>query len=360
MNTSPNTADLRALSRLLDQGLELNADSLETWLGGLRNEDRHHAPRLRDLLTDHLRGSPLTFMATCPKLDQTPDQVAVSSGDWAGPYRLIREVGRGGMGVVWLAERFDNGVRAAIKLLRSTPSADALRRVESERTVTALMHHPQVTTLIDAGIDNNQRPYLVLDYIDGQALDVWCKDKQLDMAARLRLFLQVARAVAYVHGQGVVHRDIKPSNVLVTDDGQAHVIDFGIATLISGSANIKPAEGAVRCLTPGYASPEQRLGKGSTFASDVYSLGVMLFELLTGGLPHEKLQRSKQPNGQLGAILHVALSDAPELRYATAETLADQIESWLCGSDPASISGTCLGDPVGRRRDASPNKWLRQ
>ena len=353
MNISPNTADLRALSRLLDRGLELKVDSMEAWLEGLADQDRLHAPRLRELLADYLRGSPSAFMAVGPKLDHCADKAVVSPGDWAGPYQLIREVGRGGMSVVWLAERFLGGARVAIKLPRTIPVADFLECIESERTVSALMRHPQVATLIDAGIDTKQRPYLVLDYIDGQAMDVWCKEKQLDVKGRLRLFLQVARAMAYVHGQGVVHRDMKPSNVLVTNDGRARVIDFGIAMMAGGCADTQPAAKLLRSLTPGYASPEQRRGEATTFASDVYSLGAMLFELLTGGLPHEKLLESKHPKGRLGAILRIALSDAPERRYITAGALAVQIEEWLGGWDPAGYRhGRC-----GPKKEPSGPAW---
>ena len=331
MTTTPNTADLRALSRLLDQGLELAADSLETWLGALTNEDRHLAPRLRDLLADHVRGTSSGFLAACPKFDHTPDEIEVSFGDRVGPYRLVREVGRGGMSVVWLAERFDDSTRIALKLPRNMSVKGTLERVESERNVSALMQHPHVATLIDAGTDAKQRPYLVLDYIAGQAMDVWCKSKQLGVCGRLRLFLQVARAVSYVHSRGVVHRDLKPSNVLVSDDGQAHLIDFGISTMESDSVGTIPVAKTLRSLTPGYASPEQRNGEATTFASDVYSLGVMLFELLTGALPNQKLQPSKIPNRSLRKVLRIALADSPDVRYGTAGIFADQIEAWLGG-----------------------------
>ena len=326
MNPTPITADLQVLSRLLDQGLDLKADSLDAWLAGLADRDRHFVPRLRDLLTDHLGGVPSAFMAVSPKLDAAAEDAVANPGDMAGPYRLIRELGRGGMSVVWLAERVDDGLRVAVKLPRSTPVPGVAERMARERDINAMMLHPQIATLLDADIDTEQRPYLVLEYIDGQALDAWCNVKQLDVAGRLRLFLQVARAVAYVHGQDVVHRDIKPSNVLVTNDGQVHLIDFGIATLADACADAQPAERAQRSLTPGYASPEQRRGEATTFASDVYSLGVLLFELLSGGLPQQKLVQSEQPRGWLGAILRAALADAPDQRYATADALADDIE----------------------------------
>src|ERR1043165_5617837 len=160
-----------------------------------------------------------------------------------------------------------------------------------ERDIGALLEHPNIARLYDAGVDARGRPYLALEYIDGRPLDAWCAAQALGVPERLRLFLQVARAVSYAHGRLVVHWDLKPSNVLVTADGQAHLLDFGIAKLLddtSPSGNLTQEQG--RVLTPHYASPEQIRGETITVASDVYSLGVLLYELLSGTLPYAHLE----------------------------------------------------------------------
>jgi eukaryotic-like serine/threonine-protein kinase len=213
--------------------------------------------------------------------------------------------------------------------------------------------------LYDAGVDAKGRPYLALEYIDGQPLDDWCEAKGLSIGDRLRLFVQVARAVAYAHGRLVVHRDLKPSNVLVTADGQAHLLDFGIAKLLheAGPGEDRLTQEQGRVLTPHYASPEQIRGETITVASDVYSLGVLLYELLTGRYPYEPESRSlaaieaailndepilasskakdkstaKALRGEIDAILGKALRREPNQRYATVDAFAEDVERHLIG-----------------------------
>jgi len=213
-----------------------------------------------------------------------------------GPYQLIRELDHGGMCTVWLAERVHEGLKrkVALELPRLSWGPGLAERMARERDIGALLEHPHIARLYDAGLDELGRPYLAFEYIDGQPIDKWCEEQQLPLRERLGLVVQVARAVAYALERLVVHRDIKPSNVLVTPDGQVHLLDFGIAKLLSDAAEADSGltKGQRRVLTPRYASPEQVQGAAITVQSDVYSMGVLAYFLLTG---HLRLKHSCQP-----------------------------------------------------------------
>jgi eukaryotic-like serine/threonine-protein kinase len=357
---SSSLADLSTLSRLLDEALDLDPGQSEAWLTALPEAHRHLLPQLREMLAEHRSKRRAGFMTGGPKLASgATDETLARPDDRVGPYRLIREIGRGGMGTVWLAERADGSLKrqVAVKLPRLAWGASLAERMARERDIGALLEHPNIARLYDAGVDASGRPYLALEYIDGQPLDAWCKANALRVPERLRLFLQVARAVAYAHGRLVVHRDLKPSNVLVSADGQAHLLDFGIAKLLHdaspGGPGLTQEQGHV--LTPRYASPEQIQGETITVASDVYSLGVLLYELLTGRLPfhaatpaaleaevlqgepplassraHDKAT-ARALRGEIDAILGKALKRVPALRYASVDALVQDVERHLKG-----------------------------
>ena len=355
-------SDLAALSHLLDEAFDLDPAQVEPWLAGLPEAHRDLLPRLRDMLAEHGATGGNAHQFSLPHLDQeTPDGATGRPAEQIGPYRLIREIGRGGMGEVWLAERVDHALKrqVALKLPRVLWGPGLAERMARERDIGALLEHPNIARLYDAGLDAHGRPYLAFEYIDGQALDAWCNAQALSVSARLKLCLQVVRAVAYAHGRLVVHRDLKPSNVLVTRDGQAHLLDFGIGKLLddasSGAASLTQEQG--RVLTPHYASPEQLRGEAITVASDVYSLGVLLYEMLTGGSPYDPppnslaaweaavlhgepalaSSRAKDRDtasalrGEIDAILAKTLKHVPEQRYVTADALAEDIERHLSG-----------------------------
>ncbi|MBI3368933.1 MAG: tetratricopeptide repeat protein [Burkholderiales bacterium] len=238
-------------------------------------------------------------------------------GDRLGAWTLQAELGAGGMGRVFLAERSDGHYRqrAAIKLLRGWSNAEALARLARERQILASLSHPHIARLLDGGATPMGRPYLVMEYVEGQAIDAYCRAQRLDLDATLALFAQVCDAVGHAHLQLVVHCDIKPSNVLVTPEGRAMLLDFGIAQL-DGQDSVP---GQSNALTPRYASPEQHAGAAATPASDIFSLGRLLDELLRAIEP-------PAPRGrEWRAIVAKATASTPEARYLTVQALIDDL-----------------------------------
>lgn len=216
-----------------------------------------------------------------------------------GSYRIEREIGRGGMGAVYEASRADNefNKRAAIKLVKRGMDTDfILRRFRKERQILAALDHPHIAGLMDGGTTNDGLPYFVMEFIEGQPLYSYCDNHQLNISERLKLFRAICDAVHYAHQKQVVHRDIKPSNVLVTSEGVPKLLDFGIAKLLNpqlaGDITHDPTATAMRLMTPEYASPEQVQGAPTTPTTDVYSLGVLLYELLTGHRPYRLMNRA--------------------------------------------------------------------
>ena len=273
-----------------------------------------------------------------------------------GPYEIESLIGAGGMGRVYLARRREGfAQQAAIKLLkRGMDSEELLRRFHNETQILAeLGKHSNISALLDAGLTDSDQPYLVMEYVDGERIEEYCKRHALNIAQRLELFLGICDAVQFAHQRTVIHRDLKPSNILVTPDGQPKLIDFGIAKLTSADAenrNLTNTRTAMRVFTPNYASPEQAAGDQLTTASDVYSLGVLLYELLAGKRPYEITANSDSASraimatqparpsvaakaselaGDLDNIVQMAMRKEPERRYATVAELADDIRRHL-------------------------------
>lgn len=350
--------DSARLSELLDTALELPIEDRERWIESLPQEHSALKPRLRSLLSRAARIETSDFLGTLPKVDAGEDGV---SGDEVGPYRLIREIGVGGMGAVWLAERHDGSLKRAValKFLRAGSQQVLAQRLERERDILAALTHPNIARLYDAGITAAGVPWLALEYIEGQHIDLYCRERQVDIRSRVALTVQVARAVGYAHSKLVVHRDLKPTNILVSEHGQTHLLDFGIAKLLEEGRTVesKLTQVGGRALTPEYASPEQIIGQPVTTASDVYSLGVILYELLTDTLPYklkrgsrgaledaildaeprapsanvDSVQRARALRGDLDAIVLKALKKSPDERYRTMDALADDLSRYLEG-----------------------------
>lgn len=272
-----------------------------------------------------------------------------------GPFQPVRELGAGGMGVVYLAVRTDGEFeqRVAVKMLqRSLATGAVVRRFQQERRILARLEHPYIARLIDGGEEAGGQPYLVMEYVDGQPIDVWCQERRAGLGEKLDLMSRVCDAVHYAHQRLVVHRDLKPGNILVTHDGQVKLLDFGVASLLEEPAG--PVTGLF--VTPEYASPEQIEGLAVTTASDVYSLGVVLYRLVSGKLPYRtettgrmELARAvceqtpDPPTGtDLDDIILKALEKEPERRYESASALAADIARYRTGR-PVQARRATLG-----------------
>jgi serine/threonine-protein kinase len=245
-------------------------------------------------------------------------------GERLGAWTLVSELGHGGMGMVYLAERSDGHYqqRAAIKLLRGWSGEAALAQLARERQILASLNHPHIARLIDGGSTPSGQPYLVMDYVEGQRIDVYQHDQELGLEATLDLFLMVCEAVAYAHRQLVVHCDIKPGNVLVDSDGRAMLLDFGIAQLQGRRAEEDKQDSETLALTPRYASPEQRAGGPASSASDIYSLGAMLDELL------QALGAAASRPEEWQAIVRHATAAQPEARYLSVAALMSDLRRY--------------------------------
>lgn len=275
------------------------------------------------------------------------EDAPLEAGTFVGRYRILREVGRGGMGVVHLAERADGAFeqRVALKRIkRGVDSDDVLRRFERERRILARVTHPDIAHLLDGGVDGEGRPYLVMEFVDGKPIDAWCDTYRLDLPARLRLFLRVAKAVHEAHRNLVVHRDIKPSNILVTEGGHPKLLDFGIAKVLDDDgAAAEATHTGVRPMTPAWASPEQLSGGAVTVSSDVYQLGLLLFRLLTGRTPY-RAGANRSPE----QIVRAVMEDEPTRPSAA---VADPM------LDPAAgLDGGAAAEEVARLRGTTPGR----
>jgi tetratricopeptide (TPR) repeat protein len=265
-----------------------------------------------------------------------------------GAYRILRAIGRGGMGAVYLAIRDDDQYRqqVAIKIVkRGMDTADVLRRFRDERQILAGLEHPYIARLLDGGCTGDGRPFLVMELVEGQRINDYCRDRNLSAEARCRLFLRVCEAVSYAHRKLVVHRDLKPANILITAEGMPKLLDFGLAKIVDRSGGDGSTAAPFAPLTPEYASPEQIRGGPLSTATDIYSLGVILHELLTGRLPYRldslipgewerivcesEVTRPRNLRGDLDNIVMLALRKEADRRYASVDELARDIRCCL-------------------------------
>jgi eukaryotic-like serine/threonine-protein kinase len=364
------------ISPYLDHALSLSEEERLRWLEVFRTQRSDLADLLQKLLKEHLALSREHFLEYQPL---RPTNEPAFAGETLGTYKLISRIGEGGMGSVWLAERSDGRFerQVAVKFLHyALASQGAAERFKREGRILGQLAHPHIAELIDAGVTPGGEPYLVLEYVSGKQIDEYCDERILGVDARIELFLDVLGAVTHAHANLIVHRDIKPSNVLVSSNGTVKLLDFGIAKLLADDANSGAStqltlEGAA-ALTPQFAAPEQVTGALVTTATDVYTLGVLLYVLLTGQHPvgpgpHSPLDLVKaitendasrpsdvfvstkagseamaqkravsspdrlrrQLRGDLDTIVGKALKKDPKERYGSVTAFADDLQRYL-------------------------------
>jgi tetratricopeptide (TPR) repeat protein len=349
-----------ALSPHLDRALDLPEAERTSWLAELALTDPDMAELVARALQSRERAGFELFLEKPPPHPLLPAAHGTLAGRRVGSYVIDTEIGRGGMGSVWRAHRVDGRYEGtvAIKFVHASWIGRAAeRRFEVEGNLLGRLDHPNIARLIDAGLLDAAQPYLVLEYVEGEPIDAYCDRQQLGLEARIELFSSVLAAVAHAHSHLIVHRDVKPSNIFVTRDGVVKLLDFGIAKLLrDGTDGAAPTQSSAAGLTPRYAAPEQLLGNPVTTATDVYSLGLVLYLLLTGKHPvaaesassAELLQwvlqqeperaslaatvptiRRRALAGDLDNILGKALKKAPAERYPSIGAFADDLRRFL-------------------------------
>ena len=358
------TQGLQRTEAIFNEALAAAPEARAALIAARTEGDRELAGEVRSLLEACAAEERLTAARL-----RAPEAGLEAAGEErrVGPYVLDRLLGRGGMGAVYLAHRADGNFeqKVAIKLI-DLPLATAIfrERFRQERQILAGLQHPYIARLLDGGVTANGDPYLAMEYVDGVPIHRYCEEKQLTYPQRLALFLRVCEAVEFAHRNFVVHRDLKPDNILVTSDGAPRLLDFGTAKLLSpapGNPGSQLTREGYQSFTPQYASPEQVLGNAITTAADTYSLGVLLYLMLTGTLPYEFKELStgemlrvvceepprrpagaegKRLDADLEAILLKALRKDPLERYLTAEQLAADVRAWLEGRPVGARQGT--------------------
>ncbi len=350
----------RTISALFTELADLKPADRAERLAVLRAEDPSLAAEVASLLAAHDDDG---FLAAPPTWDvaahDLPDDPL--EGELVGPYRIVERVGAGGMGVVYRAVRADDQYRkeVALKLVRrGMDSEQVLRRFRTERQILANLDHPHIARLLDGGVAPDGRPYLVMEFVDGVPVDTWCAQHDLGLRERLQLFLTVCDAVRHAHRNLVVHRDLKPANILVMPDGRVQLLDFGVARLLdpdAGDQTVTVTLAGGRLLTPRYAAPELLRGEAADTLADVWSLGVILFEMLTEmpaftveardaaalarALEQKPVPRPSASSprfghrlkGDLDTIVRTALQADPPLRYGSVEALATDVQRHLDG-----------------------------
>ncbi|HUF28815.1 MAG TPA: serine/threonine-protein kinase, partial [Gemmatimonadaceae bacterium] len=350
------------LESLFDAAIEMRPVERSAWLGARCADDPALREQVESLIAASESGAGSASALLGGAVEDAAHDLAgdAAVGERIGPWELVEELGRGGMGVVYRARRADAEYEreVAIKLLGGIRTSEHLRRFRVERQILAGLEHPNIAHLIDGGTTPRGVPWVAMELVHGMPLDRYCDAHGLGVEQRLALFLDVCAAVRIAHRHLVVHRDLKPANILVTADGTPKLLDFGIAKLLaSGVGDVGETGTAVRLLTPAYASPEQLRGEPVTVATDVYGLGVILFQLLTGRLPHElagktlgeieRLVCEEEPQrpstvaaspalgrrlrGDLDTIVLTAVKKDQHRRFESVERLADDIQRHLTG-----------------------------
>jgi tetratricopeptide (TPR) repeat protein len=367
----------REVKDLFDRALEWPASERSARLAVEKGRDHALVAEVERLLQANAAAGDFLEKPALEELSFSSESAAIPVR--VGPYEIERELGQGGMGTVYLATRSGDDFRqtVALKLVRRGMDSDfILERFRGERRILAELDHPRIARLLDGGSTEDGLPYFVMEYVAGRHLLEDCDARALAVPERLALFRQICEAVAYAHRHLVVHRDLKPSNILVTPEGVPKLLDFGLAKVLSPELAGEGAERTqtvVRLLTPDYASPEQVRGERVTTATDIYSLGVVLYELLTGGRPYRVTGRSPEAiaravceeepprpstvvaslRGDLDNIVLMALRKEPERRYASVEQLSEDIRLHLAGLPVRARKDTFgyrAGKFIGRHR----------